>query len=148
MSEIKNTKNAAVNVGGLSFSDEEIAFLKEGGSLSGTISGGVGPVGQPQSFSATTRVDVTAPADKGVRPQVGGHTKGGDKITRLSSGFASRLATAAQKERARADKEHSQHLKDVASLQPEAMAKQIAYLSRKVKSLEKAMKELSGQQVP
>ena len=131
MSENTNSNN--LTVGGISFSPEEIELMRQGGNVSGAAGGA------PVVLSASQAVDITEPAGKGLRPQIGGHEAGKEKISRPSSRLAQRLDDT--KDRAQAAKELKAQHEVAAALQPESLRRDLEALRRQVKRLEKQLKE-------
>ena len=133
----KNAEN--LTVGGITFSSDEIAFLKEGGSLSGNASEG------STVFNATRAVDISEPAGHNLRPAISGnetHDNRGARISRPSSRLAAKLDdTKHRQELAKADRKRAEEL---SVLEPTALRRDLEYLRREVKRLTKEVKELKA----
>ena len=124
----------SINVGGISFSEEQIQAMRDGAPLSGSTSDG-----RASTFQATRSVDVSLPQEKGLRPQIGGHTTGKEKISRPSPRLAKALDDT--KHRQEAAKQDKKRQEEAAALQPEALRRDLEALRRQVKRLEKQLKE-------
>ena len=109
--------------------------MQQGGNVSGAA--GSAPV----VISATQAVDITEPAGKGLRPQIGGHEAGKEKISRPSPRLAKALDDT--KERAAQAKELKAQHELAAALQPEALRRDLEALRRQVKRLEKQLREVT-----
>ena len=137
MSTSKNAEN--LTVGGISFSPDEIAFLQEGGSLSGNASEG------STVFNATRAVDISEPAGHNLRPAISGndsHDNRGARISRPSKNLAAKLDdTKHRQELAKADRKRAEEL---SVLEPTALRRDLEYLRREVKRLTKEVKELKA----
>ena len=119
---------------GLSPEQVEALVNSPGQILSGSVLSGAS-VRRPAAS-----VDISQRAGKGLRPQIGGHTQGKERISRPSSGLAGKLAEGDAKLRAeaaaqKADEETYLHMAD-----PTNLNNRIAYLERQLK---KAMSEIN-----
>ena len=106
-----------------------------------TISNGSAP---SQVIQAQRTVDISTPAGKELRPQIGGHVAGATKIT-VSSNLAKRLADGDAKMRAEAAKQHAAEQAHQAAVEETSADKVLArlnYLERTVKQQAKQLKEL------
>jgi hypothetical protein len=122
------------DVGGIHFTEEQMESMRNGAPLSGSTSDG-----RASTYQAPRSVDVSLPQEKGLRPQIGGHTSGKEKIDRPSPRLAKALDdTKHRQELAKQDKKRQE---EAAALQPEALRRDLEALRRQVKRLEKAVKE-------
>ena len=98
----------------------------------------------PVSIKATHSVDISTPAGKELRPQIGGHVAGAEKIT-VSPNLAIRLAEGAEAERqlkAALAAEEAERLAALDEMSPEKILARIGYLERTVKAQAKLLKGL------
>lgn len=103
-----------------------------------TLSGVVG--GAPTSLRPSTSINISEPAAKGVRPQIGGHTAGTPRISRPSPGLAGRLAEGDAKLRAQAAAQKAEEEARFHMADPTNLNNRISYLERQLK---KAMSEIN-----
>ena len=101
-------------------------------------SGGLTP---SEVREASSSVDITQRASKGVRPNITGnpHDVTGGRIDRPSSRLAARLDDTKHKQELAKDTQKRQV--EAAALQPESLRRDLEALRRSVKRLEKALKE-------
>ena len=100
-----------------------------------TYSGTGGSVLTPRSH-----VDISNRQDKGLRPQIGGHSTGKEKINRPSSGLAGRLAEGDEKMRAAAAAQKAAEEEARLLADPSNLNSRISYLERQLK---KALTEIN-----
>ena len=122
------------DVGGIHFTEEQMESMRNGTPLSGSTSDG-----RASTFKAPRSVDVSVHQDKQLRPQIGGHIAGAEKISRPSKNLASRLDDT--KDRQEAQKASQKLQEEAKALQPEALRRDLEALRRQVKRLEKQLKE-------
>ena len=103
-----------------------------------TLSGVVG--GAPTSLRPSSSINISEPAAKGVRPQIGGHTQGKERISRPSNGLAGKLAEGDAKLRAEAAAQKAEEETYLHMADPTNLNNRIAYLERQLK---KAMSEIN-----
>ena len=120
-------------IGGIQFTEEQMESMRNGEPLSGSTSDG-----RATTITAARSVDI-AFQEKGLRPQIGGHTAGKGKIERPSPRLAKALDdTKHRQELAKADRKRQEEAK---ALHPEALRRDLEALRRQVKRLEKQLKE-------
>ena len=100
-----------------------------------TYSGGSGT-----SFAPRTHVDISNRSDTGVRPQIGGHTAGKERITRPSADLPRRLAEGDAQMKAAAAAQRAREEEERQLADPVSTNARIAYLERQLK---KAMTEIN-----
>ena len=100
-----------------------------------TYSGIGGSVITPRSH-----VDIGNRQDKGLRPQIGGHTNGKAKITTPSADLPRRLAEGDERQKAEAAAQRAAEEEARALADPSNLNSRIAYLERQLK---KAMTEIN-----
>ena len=111
-------------------------MLKEMSENPGVVySGTSGSVITPR-----THVSIENRQDKGLRPQIGGHVNGKEKITRPSSGLAGRLAEGDAQMRAEAAAQKAAEEEARLIADPTNLNSRISYLERQLK---KAMTEIN-----
>lgn len=101
-------------------------------------------VAQSQVIQAQRTVDISAPAAKGVRPQIGGHISGAERIT-VSPNLAKRLAegdAVIRDERAKQQAEEEAQKAAVEETSADKVLARLNYLERTVKAQAKQLKEL------
>ena len=86
-----------------------------------------------QTFEAPSSVDITVRADQAVRPQVGGHTAGKERIRRPSSQLPLKLAEGDQQRRDLEQKRVAEERELRAQIDPIKMVQRINYLERQLK---------------
>lgn len=121
---------------GLSQADVDFLVANPGETLGGAVGGA------PEAFKPSSSINIHEPAARGVRPQIGGHISGKERISRPSPNLPARLAAGDEERRAleearRVERETLQKETD-----PLALAKQVAYLTRQLKKLSQEIKSL------
>ena len=100
-----------------------------------TYSGGSGT-----SFAPRSHVDISNRQDKGLRPQIGGHVGGRDKINSPSSDLPRRLAEGDERMKAEAKAQREREEEVRALSDPTNLNNRISYLERQLK---KAVTEIN-----
>lgn len=100
-----------------------------------TYSGGSGT-----SFAPRSHVDISNRADTGVRPQIGGHTSGKERINRPSADLPRRLAEGDERMKAAAAAQRAQEEEVRELTDPSNLNSRISYLERQLK---KALTEIN-----
>ena len=98
----------------------------------------------PVVIPANSYVDITEKADKGLRPQIGGHVNGNEPIT-VSKNLAAKLAEGDARIRAQnaARKAQEDALEvSIHETTPDKLSDRLGYLERTVKAQAKQIKEL------
>ncbi len=115
------------------FTEEMLAEMANNPGV--TYSGGGGSVITPRSH-----VDINNRQDKGLRPQIGGHVNGKEKISTPSSGLAGRLAEGDAQMRAEAAAQKAREEEARLLADPTNLNSLISYLERQLK---KAITEIN-----
>ena len=121
---------------GLSEADVQLLIDNPGQTIAGVA-------GQPpEVIQASHSVDITEPAARGIRPQVGGHVAGKPRISRPSPNLPARLAAGDEERKALEEARRVEREEHAKATDPAAMAKQLAVLNRQVRKLSKEIAEL------
>ena len=86
-------------------------------------------------------VDINNRADKGVRPQIGGHSAGKDRINTPSPNLAKRLTQGFDEQQAELAEE-AERLEEAKAMSPEALNSRVAYLERTLKKVQSQLRKL------
>ena len=96
-----------------------------------TLSGSV-KEGQATTFTPTSTIPINE-GQTAVRPQIGGHVKGREKITRPSAALPQRLADGDAKMKAEAAQQLAEIKKREEEVSPDSILGRLAYLERQLK---------------
>ena len=102
-----------------------------------------GPPTAARSFKPSSSIPINE-GQRDVRPQVGGHVAGAERIT-VSPNLAVRLAKGDEEQKAlkaALAAEEAERLEALEETQPEKILARLAYLERTVKAQQKQIKEL------
>ena len=119
-----------------SLSPEEVQSLVDnpGQNFSGAIGGA------PTTITPTSSINIDEPASRGVRPQIGGHVSGKERIRTPSKNLARKLAEGGEKMRAEAEAQAAEEARLREEHSPTNLNSRIAFLERQLK---KAMAEIN-----
>ena len=99
---------------------------------------------QATSFEPRSTTDISIRAAQGVRPNIAGndHDVSAERINRPSSRLADNLARGDAERRAADKASRDEHIQLLKEIDPVAMSKQLAFLTRKLDKLQKEINTL------
>ena len=128
-----------INVAGLNLSPEDIQRMKQGETLSGSLSGGLE---EPTVVTPSVHHQIRGHG-KDLRPNTNGNRPNEKLVDNVSPDFAGRLAKQAQEFAAQEVKRLAEEEKNRDSLSNRALRRDLEALRRQIKRLEKELKSLT-----
>ena len=92
----------------------------------------------------STHVDIANRSDKGVRPQIGGHINGKDRISTPSHRLAERLSQGFNQQQSDLAEE-TKRQEEAKAMTAESLNSRIAYLERTLKKVQSQVRKLEKQ---